>query len=136
MKIDLHCYCLQLFYFFQCSRTLKQLHYFNWPDHGVPDSIPPILDMLQEMRSYQAHDDIPFCIHCRSGFSSSVMVTCLKYSSNSIWCSTGLHTGSTIFLFRLGQIIHHSVTFQLTFVFIYDPNCLNCLTAYRVSQLG
>lgn len=53
--------------YFQSSRTLKQLHYVNWPDHGVPDSIPPILDMLHEMRSYQAHDDIPICIHCRSG---------------------------------------------------------------------
>uniref|UniRef100_A0A3P9H5Q2 protein-tyrosine-phosphatase n=1 Tax=Oryzias latipes TaxID=8090 RepID=A0A3P9H5Q2_ORYLA len=51
--------------FFQCSRTLKQLHYVNWPDHGVPDSIPPILDMLYEMRSFQPHDDIPICIHCR-----------------------------------------------------------------------
>lgn len=56
------------FCFLQCSRTLKQLHYFNWPDHGVPDSIPPILDMLKEMRTYQSHDDIPICIHCRSAF--------------------------------------------------------------------
>uniref|UniRef100_A0A672GUH7 protein-tyrosine-phosphatase n=1 Tax=Salarias fasciatus TaxID=181472 RepID=A0A672GUH7_SALFA len=49
-----------------CSRTLKQLHYVNWPDHGVPDSIPPILDMLHDMRSFQAHEDVPICIHCRS----------------------------------------------------------------------
>uniref|UniRef100_A0A3Q2Z3B1 protein-tyrosine-phosphatase n=1 Tax=Hippocampus comes TaxID=109280 RepID=A0A3Q2Z3B1_HIPCM len=50
-------------------RTLKQLHYVNWPDHGVPDSIPSILDLLEEMRTYQSHDDIPLCIHCRSAFS-------------------------------------------------------------------
>ncbi|XP_070696036.1 tyrosine-protein phosphatase non-receptor type 22 [Pempheris klunzingeri] len=49
------------------SRTLKQLHYVNWPDHGVPDSIPPILDMLHEMRSNQTHDDVPICIHCSAG---------------------------------------------------------------------
>ncbi|KAF0035888.1 hypothetical protein F2P81_011200 [Scophthalmus maximus] len=47
-----------------CSRTLTQLHYVNWPDHGVPDAIPPILEMLQEMRSYQDHGDVPICIHC------------------------------------------------------------------------
>lgn len=52
----------------QSSRTLKQLHYVTWPDHGVPDSIPSILEMLDEMRCYQAHDDAPICIHCRSGF--------------------------------------------------------------------
>lgn len=49
----------------QSSRTLKQLHYMNWPDHGVPDSIPPILEMLQDMRVFQEQDDVPICIHCR-----------------------------------------------------------------------
>lgn len=59
---------IKCLFVFQCSRTLKQLHYVTWPDHGVPDSIPPILEMLDEMRSNQAHDDIPICVHCRSGF--------------------------------------------------------------------
>ncbi|XP_049921027.1 tyrosine-protein phosphatase non-receptor type 22 isoform X3 [Epinephelus moara] len=63
-----------------CSRTLKQLHYFNWPDHGVPDSIPPILDMLQEMRSYQAHDDIPFCIHCSAGCGRTGALCVIDYT--------------------------------------------------------
>ena len=58
------------FHALQSTRTLQQLHYMNWPDHGVPDSIPPILEMLQEMRSIQAHDDVPICIHCRSETSS------------------------------------------------------------------
>lgn len=56
----------------QVSRTLKQLHYVTWPDHGVPDSIPPILEMLVEMRSIQAHDNPPIIIHCRSGFLMGV----------------------------------------------------------------
>jgi len=51
--------------YFQVSRTLKQLHYVNWPDHGVPDSIPPILELLQDMRIYQDHEELPICIHCR-----------------------------------------------------------------------
>lgn len=50
---------------FQESRSLKQLHYVNWPDHGVPDSIPPILHLLQDMRIYQDHEDVPIIIHCR-----------------------------------------------------------------------
>lgn len=54
---------------FQGSRTVKQLHYVNWPDHGVPDSIPPILQILDEMRASQGHDDAPICIHCRWGYS-------------------------------------------------------------------
>nr|XP_040049035.1 tyrosine-protein phosphatase non-receptor type 22 isoform X3 [Gasterosteus aculeatus aculeatus] len=65
-----------------CSRTLKQLHYFNWPDHGVPDSIPPILDMLDEMRSYQPHDDVPFCIHCSAGCGRTGVLCVIDYTWN------------------------------------------------------
>ncbi|XP_063320389.1 tyrosine-protein phosphatase non-receptor type 22 [Pelmatolapia mariae] len=64
------------------SRTLKQLHYVNWPDHGVPDSIPPILDMLREMRSYQAHDDIPICIHCSAGCGRTGALCVIDYTWN------------------------------------------------------
>ncbi|XP_008291530.1 tyrosine-protein phosphatase non-receptor type 22 isoform X2 [Stegastes partitus] len=64
------------------SRTLKQLHYVNWPDHGVPDSIPPILDMLHEMRSYQVHDDIPICIHCSAGCGRTGALLAIDYTWN------------------------------------------------------
>ncbi|KAK2851865.1 hypothetical protein Q5P01_008141 [Channa striata] len=64
------------------SRPLKQLHYVNWPDHGVPDSIPPILEMLQEMRSYQPHDDIPICIHCSAGCGRTGVLCVIDYTWN------------------------------------------------------
>ncbi|XP_053279960.1 tyrosine-protein phosphatase non-receptor type 22 [Pleuronectes platessa] len=68
--------------FRNCSRTLKQLHYVNWPDHGVPDAIPPILDMLHEMRSYQAHDDVPICIHCSAGCGRTGALCAIDYTWN------------------------------------------------------
>ncbi|KAK6471962.1 tyrosine-protein phosphatase non-receptor type 22-like isoform X1 [Huso huso] len=52
---------------FNECRAIYQLHYVNWPDHGVPSSIDPMLEMIWEMRSYQEHDDVPLCIHCRTG---------------------------------------------------------------------
>ncbi|TKS76658.1 Tyrosine-protein phosphatase non-receptor type 12 [Collichthys lucidus] len=64
------------------SRTLQQLHYVNWPDHGVPDSIPPILEMLYEMRSYQAHDDVPLCIHCSAGCGRTGALCVIDYTWN------------------------------------------------------
>ncbi|KAM4610256.1 tyrosine-protein phosphatase non-receptor type 22 isoform 2-T2 [Polymixia lowei] len=64
------------------SRTLHQLHYVNWPDHGVPDSIPPILEMLQEMRSYQAHDEVPICIHCSAGCGRTGALCVIDYTWN------------------------------------------------------
>ncbi|XP_034445783.1 tyrosine-protein phosphatase non-receptor type 22 isoform X1 [Hippoglossus hippoglossus] len=68
--------------FRNCSRTLKQLHYVNWPDHGVPDAIHPILDMLHEMRSYQAHDDVPICIHCSAGCGRTGALCAIDYTWN------------------------------------------------------
>ncbi|XP_026187616.1 tyrosine-protein phosphatase non-receptor type 22 isoform X2 [Mastacembelus armatus] len=65
-----------------CSRTLKQLHYVNWPDHGVPDSVPPILEILHEMRSYQDHDDIPICIHCSAGCGRTGVLCVIDYTWN------------------------------------------------------
>ncbi|XP_053096925.1 tyrosine-protein phosphatase non-receptor type 22 [Pangasianodon hypophthalmus] len=64
------------------SRTLKQLHYMNWPDHGVPDSIPPILEMLQDMRMFQEQDDVPICIHCSAGCGRTGALCVIDYTWN------------------------------------------------------
>ncbi|XDV46065.1 hypothetical protein PO909_014028 [Leuciscus waleckii] len=66
----------------QESRTLKQLHYVNWPDHGVPDSIPAILELLQDMRIYQDHDEIPICIHCSAGCGRTGALCAIDYTWN------------------------------------------------------
>ncbi|XP_077368146.1 tyrosine-protein phosphatase non-receptor type 22 isoform X2 [Festucalex cinctus] len=64
------------------QRTLKQLHYVNWPDHGVPDFIPSILDMLEEMRTYQSHDDVPMCVHCSAGCGRTGVLCVIDYTWN------------------------------------------------------
>ncbi|KAF5895071.1 tyrosine-protein phosphatase non-receptor type 22-like isoform X1, partial [Clarias magur] len=68
--------------FHNSSRTLKQLHYMNWPDHGVPDSIPPILEMLQDMRVLQEQDDLPICIHCSAGCGRTGALCVIDYTWN------------------------------------------------------
>ncbi|KAJ3586758.1 hypothetical protein NHX12_013151, partial [Muraenolepis orangiensis] len=67
-----------------CSRAIRQLHYVNWPDHGVPDSIPPILEMLQEMRVCQDHDDTPICIHCSAGCGRTGVLCAIDYTWNLV----------------------------------------------------
>ncbi|XP_005162238.3 tyrosine-protein phosphatase non-receptor type 22 isoform X3 [Danio rerio] len=68
--------------FKQESRRLKQLHYVNWPDHGVPDSIPAILELLQEMRIYQDNEEIPICIHCSAGCGRTGALCAIDYTWN------------------------------------------------------
>ncbi|XP_056895698.1 tyrosine-protein phosphatase non-receptor type 22 isoform X2 [Takifugu flavidus] len=65
-----------------CSRTLKQLHYVTWPDHGVPESIPSILQLLDEMRSYQTHGEAPICIHCSAGCGRTGVLCVIDYTRN------------------------------------------------------
>uniref|UniRef100_A0A4W5P2G9 protein-tyrosine-phosphatase n=1 Tax=Hucho hucho TaxID=62062 RepID=A0A4W5P2G9_9TELE len=66
------------------SRTLRQLHYINWPDHGVPDTIPPILELLQEMRAYQAHEDIPISL-CAIDYTWNLVKTQLLTEDFNIY---------------------------------------------------
>lgn len=68
--------------FSNCSRTMKQLHYVTWPDHGVPDTIPPILEMLDEMRASQGHDDAPICVHCSAGCGRTGALCVIDYTWN------------------------------------------------------
>ncbi|KAA0707137.1 Tyrosine-protein phosphatase non-receptor type 12 [Triplophysa tibetana] len=64
------------------SRSMKQLHFVNWPDHGVPDSIPAILQLLQDMRIYQDHEDVPICIHCSAGCGRTGVLCVIDYIWN------------------------------------------------------
>ncbi|XP_018616098.1 tyrosine-protein phosphatase non-receptor type 22 [Scleropages formosus] len=64
------------------TRKFWQLHYMNWPDHGVPDSIPPILEMIQEMRMYQDHENVPICIHCSAGCGRTGALCAIDYTWN------------------------------------------------------
>ena len=47
------------------KRTIMQYHYTAWPDHGIPQNMTPILDMLSSARSYQPNDEPPIVVHCR-----------------------------------------------------------------------
>lgn len=125
--------CTILLIFFQSSRTLKQLHYINWPDHGVPDSIPPILDMLHEMRSYQAHDDIPICIHCRSGIWIELELTAwlelsclsminilLTYEWSGFSCSKMSCKADLYFLIDNAYSVESAITFIVLKKKVFD----------------
>ncbi|KAK6470600.1 tyrosine-protein phosphatase non-receptor type 22-like isoform X1 [Huso huso] len=65
---------------FNECRAIYQLHYVNWPDHGVPTSIDPMLEMIWEMRSYQEHDDVPLCIHCSAGCGRTGVICAIDYT--------------------------------------------------------
>ncbi|XP_078276424.1 tyrosine-protein phosphatase non-receptor type 22-like [Rhinoraja longicauda] len=62
------------------ARTVYQLHYANWPDHGVPSSIDPTLELIKDMRDIQQHDDVPMCIHCSAGCGRTGVICAIDYT--------------------------------------------------------
>ncbi|XP_058046290.1 tyrosine-protein phosphatase non-receptor type 12 [Ahaetulla prasina] len=64
------------------SRRVYQFHYVNWPDHDVPSSFDSILDMINLMREYQEHEDVPICIHCSAGCGRTGAICAIDYTWN------------------------------------------------------
>lgn len=64
------------------TRTFVQFHYVNWPDHDVPSSFDSILDMISLMRDYQAHEEVPLCIHCSAGCGRTGAICAIDYTWN------------------------------------------------------
>ncbi|CAM9359166.1 unnamed protein product [Lampetra fluviatilis] len=64
------------------SRTVFQFHYSNWPDHDVPSSFDPILEMIAIMREYQDDEDSPICVHCSAGCGRTGAICAIDYTRN------------------------------------------------------
>lgn len=61
-------------------RTIYHFHYKNWPDHDVPSSIDPILELICEIRCYQPDDNVPLCIHCSAGCGRTGVICAIDYT--------------------------------------------------------
>ncbi|XP_063481825.1 tyrosine-protein phosphatase non-receptor type 22 isoform X22 [Symphalangus syndactylus] len=62
------------------TRTIYQFHYKNWPDHDVPSSIDPILELVWDVRCYQEDDSVPICIHCSAGCGRTGVICAIDYT--------------------------------------------------------
>ncbi|XP_014635485.1 PREDICTED: tyrosine-protein phosphatase non-receptor type 22 isoform X2 [Ceratotherium simum simum] len=62
------------------TRTIYQFHYKNWPDHDVPSSIDPILELIWDVHFYQGEDSVPICIHCSAGCGRTGVICAIDYT--------------------------------------------------------
>ncbi|KAM9686286.1 tyrosine-protein phosphatase non-receptor type 22 isoform 2-T2 [Trichechus inunguis] len=62
------------------TRTIHQFHYKNWPDHDVPSSTDPILELIWDVRCYQEDDSVPICIHCSAGCGRTGVICAVDYT--------------------------------------------------------
>lgn len=61
------------------ERTICQFHYTTWPDHGVPPSVYPILELVRLIREVQPAEDKPILVHCSAGCGRTGTICCIDY---------------------------------------------------------
>lgn len=81
------------------ERTICQFHYTTWPDHGVPSSVHPIIELVRLMRDVQSTESRPILVHCSAGCGRTGTICSIDY----VWAL--LRTGKLKEDFSLFEII-------------------------------
>ncbi|XP_064488282.1 uncharacterized protein LOC135400367 [Ornithodoros turicata] len=63
----------------QEERTICQFHYWTWPDHGVPTTVGPIVDLVRLVRDCQASEALPVLVHCSAGCGRTGTICAIDY---------------------------------------------------------
>ncbi|XP_022246587.1 uncharacterized protein LOC106463400 isoform X1 [Limulus polyphemus] len=61
------------------ERPICQFHYASWPDHGVPTSVQPILELVRLVRDCQASEAVPVLVHCSAGCGRTGTICAIDY---------------------------------------------------------
>ncbi|KAM9249274.1 tyrosine-protein phosphatase non-receptor type 18 [Dugong dugon] len=61
------------------SRSVYQLQFISWPDHGVPSNPDHILTMVEEARRLQGSGPGPLCVHCSAGCGRTGVLCAVDY---------------------------------------------------------
>lgn len=61
------------------ERIVCQFHYTTWPDHGVPTTVEPIIELVRLMRDVQAGEARPILVHCSAGCGRTGTICSIDY---------------------------------------------------------
>ncbi|CAO2607813.1 Tyrosine-protein phosphatase non-receptor type 18 [Lemmus lemmus] len=61
------------------SRSVHQLQYKSWPDHGVPSNPDHILTMVEKAHCLQGAGPGPLCVHCSAGCGRTGVLCAVDY---------------------------------------------------------
>ncbi|XP_055944689.1 uncharacterized protein LOC129975630 [Argiope bruennichi] len=60
-------------------RDVYQFHYTSWPDHGTPETVHPMLELVRLMRDCQASETVPIVVHCSAGCGRTGTICAVDY---------------------------------------------------------
>ncbi|KAK6748345.1 hypothetical protein RB195_001143 [Necator americanus] len=61
------------------SRTVNQLHYREWPDHGCPTGESQLINMIEKMAEFKGDSDAPVLVHCSAGVGRTGTIISVNY---------------------------------------------------------
>ncbi|EYC26121.1 hypothetical protein Y032_0011g1571 [Ancylostoma ceylanicum] len=61
------------------SRSINQLHYREWPDHGCPSGEGQLINMIEKMPEYKGDSDAPVLVHCSAGVGRTGTIISVNY---------------------------------------------------------
>lgn len=90
-----------IFQFTLEERTVCQVHYVAWPDHGVPSVVHPLLDMVRLVRDTQASETLPVLVHCSAGCGRTGTICAIDYVFGLLRTGVSDFTFQKIFFFPI-----------------------------------
>ncbi|KJH48493.1 Protein-tyrosine phosphatase [Dictyocaulus viviparus] len=61
------------------SKTIYQLHYTEWPDHGCPSGESQLINMIEKMAELQGQSPTPVLVHCSAGVGRTGTIISVNY---------------------------------------------------------
>ncbi|XP_064825639.1 tyrosine-protein phosphatase non-receptor type 4-like isoform X2 [Oncorhynchus masou masou] len=69
------------------SRSLTQIQYMAWPDHGVPDDYTDFLDFVSLVRRKREGKEEPVIVHCSAGIGRTGVLITMETAMCLIECN-------------------------------------------------
>ncbi|XP_068128639.1 receptor-type tyrosine-protein phosphatase alpha-like [Hyperolius riggenbachi] len=118
------------------KRTVEQLHYLRWPDHGVPKNSSDLVQMVKLMNQYNSPQSGPIVVHCSAGIGRTGTFLALDILLKMARAEKKVNVYQCILQLRKKRV--NMVQEKEQYIFLYDVllEALLCgATAIQVSEI-
>ncbi|XP_041426759.1 receptor-type tyrosine-protein phosphatase T-like isoform X2 [Xenopus laevis] len=100
------------------QRTVEQLHYLQWPDHGVPSKSAGLLQLIEQMNKCKLPGSGPVIVHCSAGIGRTGTLLALDILLKRARAEGKVNVYDCTFQMRRRRL--NMVQNQGQYLFLYD----------------